>query len=253
MGGKLGKKAARPGAVRFKFTDYVNLNALPRPPQVFGHQGIFGVIPSVGMLGNDKYGDCCEAGAANETILWNAENGRNIAFSDESVLSDYSAITGFNPNDPSTDQGTDMAAIASYRRITGMTDANNNKHKIDAYLALGVGNFLEMVYATYYFNAAGIGFMFPDYAMTQFNSGQPWRLEQGGAIQGGHYVPCVGRDAHNYLICRSWGQDQRMSATFFHALSDEAYAYVSLEALNTAGLSPEGFNRAKLEADLAAL
>ena len=84
---KLGKKPARPGAVKFKLAN------------------------------------CVWAGAAHETMLWNKEAARTITFNDQSVLKDYSAVTGFNPNDPNTDQGTDMQVAASYRRKTGVHDA----------------------------------------------------------------------------------------------------------------------------------
>src|SRR5215468_8854266 len=123
---KLGKKPARPGAVKFKLANYLVKLKLPTPPQVFGHEGLIGA--NWGMLGNDQYGDCVWAGAAHETMLWNKEAARAVSFSDKSVLSDYSAATGFDPNDPSTDQGTDMQAAASYRKKTGIRDAKGKRH-----------------------------------------------------------------------------------------------------------------------------
>ena len=54
---------------------------------------------------------------AHETMLWNKEAARTVTLNNESVLKDYSAVTGFNPNDPNTDQGTDMQVAA--RRNTG--------------------------------------------------------------------------------------------------------------------------------------
>jgi hypothetical protein len=92
---KLGKKPARPGAVKFKLANYLDKAKLPTPPKMFGHQGLIGA--NWEMLGNDHYGDCVWAGAAHETMLWNKEAGRIIAFNDQSVLKDYSAVTGFNP------------------------------------------------------------------------------------------------------------------------------------------------------------
>ena len=58
---KLGKKPARPGAVKFKLANYLVKLKLPTPPQVFGHEGLIGA--NWGMLGNDHYGDCVWAGA----------------------------------------------------------------------------------------------------------------------------------------------------------------------------------------------
>src|SRR5882757_1904530 len=112
---KLGKLPARPNAVTFKLIDYAV--ALLVPPKTFGHQKL---QTTWGMLGNDKYGDCVWAGAAHETMLWNKEASKTVTFTDNEVLSDYSAVTGFNPSDPNSDQGTDMQVAASYRRKTGI-------------------------------------------------------------------------------------------------------------------------------------
>ena len=131
---KLGKKPARPGAVKLKLAKYLVKPKLPTPPKVFGHEALIG--PNWEMLGNDQYGDCVWAGAAHETMLWNKEAARAVTFNNQSVLKDYSAVTGFNPNDPNTDQGTDMQVAASYRRKTGVLDANGKRHKVIAYLAL---------------------------------------------------------------------------------------------------------------------
>jgi hypothetical protein len=135
---KLGKKPARPGAVTFKLTNYLLKSKLPMPPKVFGHEDLIGA--NWEMLGNDHYGDCVWAGAAHETMLWNKEADRTITFSNESVLKDYSAVTGFNKTDPNSDQGIDVEVAASYRRKTGVLDAQGKRHKVIAYLALTTGN-----------------------------------------------------------------------------------------------------------------
>ena len=90
---KLGKKPARPGAVKFKFANFLLKPKLPTPPKVFGHEGLIGANWAV--LGNDHYGDCVWAGAAHETMLWNKEAARTVTFSNDSVLKDYSATCVF--------------------------------------------------------------------------------------------------------------------------------------------------------------
>jgi hypothetical protein len=184
----LGKLPARPGAISFKFSKYFKVAALPTPPAVFGHQAI---VNEWGVLGNDQYGCCVLSGGDHESMLWTAEAGTVAPFNDSCALSDYSAITGFNPADPATDQGTDMQAAASYRRTTGLIDANGVRHKVDAYVAPAVGDVNELMAATYLFGAVGFGFQFPASAMTQFNAGQPWSVVPGSPIEGGHYVPCL--------------------------------------------------------------
>lgn len=244
---KLGKLPARPDAVKFKLTDYLNASALPKPPTRFGHEVI--TLPWQ-MLGNDNYGDCVFAGAAHETMLWNHEAGRDTRFTDASVLSDYSAVTGFNPHDPNSDQGTDMAVAASYRRKTGVVDAAGQRHTVAAYLAIQPGNITQMFQAMYLFGAVGIGIEFPGSAMTQFNQGRPWKVVAGATIEGGHYVPLVAR--RHYIEVVTWGRIQPVTQGFLEKYVDEVLAYVSTEALMN-NKSPEGFDAATLLQDLSLL
>jgi hypothetical protein len=245
----LGKLPARPGAISFKFSKYFKVAALPTPPAVFGHQAL---VSDYGILGNNQYGDCVLAGGDHEEMLWNAEAGVAVAFTDANALSDYTALTGFNPADPATDQGTDMQAAASYRRTTGLIDANGVRHKVDAYVAPAVGDVNELMAATYLFGAVGFGFQFPASAMTQFNAGQPWSVVPGSPIEGGHYCPCVGRAASGNLVVVTWGALQEMTPEFAATFNDESVCYLSLEALKNS-ISPENFDLATLQADLNAL
>jgi hypothetical protein len=247
---KLGKTPARRGAVKFKMMTYLKKPELPTPPQIFGHQKLIGA--SWGMLGNDNYGDCVWAGAAHETMLWNKEAGTSASFNNKGVLSDYSAVTGFKPNDPSTDNGTDMQQAASYRRKTGVLDSKGKRHKVGAYLALPPGDIDQLALAIYLFGATGIGIKFPNSAMDQFNAGKPWDVKAGAKIDGGHYIPGLGRDKNGNIIVVTWGKLQLMTPAFYKKYCDEVVAYVSKEALK-GDTSPEGFKYAQLVSDLNAL
>ena len=86
-----------------------------------------------------------------------------------------------------------MQAAASYRRKTGVIDTKGKRHKIVAYLALTKGNLDQHVSAAYLFGAVGVGIQFPASAMDQFNAGKPWDVVSGAKIEGGHYIPLVGR------------------------------------------------------------
>lgn len=247
---KFGKKPARPGAVKFRLKDYVNIAALPQPPAHFGHEQLIG-SKSWQVLGNDHYGDCVWAGAAHETMMWNLEASHTVTFNEQSVLSDYSAVTGFTPTDPATDQGTDMQTAASYRRKTGVLDASGTRHKVAAYLAITPGDLHEHFVAVYLFGAVGIGIRVPKSAIQQFREGKPWSpSSEPDNIVGGHYVPLVAKRTN--IECVTWGQIQPMTVSFFEKYNDESLAYVSLEML-THNKSPEGFDAEQLEKDLASL
>jgi hypothetical protein len=239
---KLGKTPAREGAVKLKFKEFVTKEAkttFPKVPAKFGHEDLF-LAKAWGMLGNDSYGDCVFAGAAHETMLWNKLAKRDVRFDSKSVLSDYSALTGFNINDPqNTDNGTDMQKAAKYRQDTGIIDADGVRHKVGAYLALDPGNTRELYMAVFMLGAVGIGFEFPSSAMGQFNRGHPWSVTRGASIDGGHYVPAFAKRAN--IVTVTWAQTQGMTVAFLKKYNDESVAYVSEEML-TNGKSVEGFD-----------
>ena len=246
---KLGKLPARPGAISLRMADYVDLSRFPTPPSEFGHDAL--VNGAWGILGNDKHGNCVVAGGAHETMLWNSEAGRQVDFTDGSVLSDYSAVTGFDPARPDTDQGTDMQVAAKYRQDVGLLDAAGKRHKVGAYLSIEAGNVDEHIVAAYLFGAVGVGILFPSTAMAQFEARHPWSVVAGSRVEGGHYVPAVARRGDMFVFV-SWGAEQPATDEFFRTENDESVAYVSEEML-TGGMSPEGFDLEHLNADLAAL
>lgn len=241
---KLGKLPARLGAVSFKLSTYVTL---PKPPKTYGH---FNLVKEWDMLGNDQYGDCVWAGAGHETILWNDEAKKSVTITTDDALSDYSAVTGFKPDDPNSDQGTDMSTAASYRRKTGVK-SENGRHKVGAYLAIKLNDVNELKSAISLFSAVGVGIQFPSSAMTQFNKAKPWTVVSKSPIEGGHYIPAVGYDSR-YVYIVTWGQIQKMSWGFYEKYADEAIAYLSTEML-TGGVSLEGINLSQLTTDLGAL
>lgn len=235
---KLGKRPARKGAISLKFADLVQQTELPKPPRFFGHEALMDC--PWGMLGNDRFGDCVMAGAAHETMMWSREGeAPDALFTEDNVLEDYGAVTGFSPNDPDSDQGTDMQEAASYRRRVGIIDHVGQRHKVAAYLAIDPGDLKAHYQAMWLFGAVGIGFAFPSSAWDQFDASKPWKVVKGSRIEGGHYVPLLFK--RRTMECVTWGRTQGMTVDFFHKYNDESVVYVSEEAL-TSRRSPEGFD-----------
>jgi hypothetical protein len=247
---KLGKKPARAGAIKLKLSRYADATALPPVPATFGHDALIGAADWL-MLANDRYGDCVWAGAAHETMMLAREAGGVVSFTDADVLGDYAAVTGFDPQKPATDQGTDMQAAADYRRKTGILDADGSRHSIAAYLALEPGDLSHLYQATYLFGAVGIGLQLPASALDQTDQNKPWDVVAQSPNDGGHYVPLVGRYADGLHVV-TWGAIQVMTEAFLKTYCDEAIAYVSQDCL-VAQKTPEGFDYAALLRDLAAL
>lgn len=206
-----------------------------------------------GMLGNDLVGDCEWAEAAHCVMALNALVDKTVTFNDKGVLADYSACTGYDPKDPSTDLGTDMHKSLAYRRKKGVVDAHGHRHKIGAYLALEPGNWTQLLEALDVFEVISIGFAFPDYAMSQFNRNKPWSVVSGAPEPNeGHAVNVVGRPKSRSIYVVTWGRLQEMTNAFYAKYCDEAYAFVSTEDLEL-GKSPTGYDLSQLNSILTQL
>lgn len=245
---KLGKLPRRPGAINIDFRDVFDVTKLPSLPTTG-----WGMQPSsknYGMLGNDRWGDCVIAGGMHESIVLNTEAGNPVPrFTMVDAQDEYTAITGFNPNDPSTDQGTDVQAAAAYRQKIGYRDSTGKRHKIVAYLAVNAD---DLPLAAYTLGAAGWGLNVPGSAQDQFTSGQPWTFVPGDPIVGLHYVPLIGRTPGGNDVVITWAQSQEVTKPFYNAYFDEGAGYVSQEFLNNSThLSPEQFDLAALKSFLA--
>jgi hypothetical protein len=203
------------------------------------------------MFGNDEYGDCVCAEAGHTTIQFNKEAKKDIHITTQNVLAMYSAVTGFNPDNPNSDQGTNMADAAKYRQKVGLSDINGDAHKVAAYLALTPGNIEELKQAIYLFSCVGIGWELPQSAQEQFQAGQPWSVVNGSPIEGGHDTGAVGYD-QDYIYIITWGKVQKVEWAFFTKYCDEGIIYFSEEMLKN-GESLDGFYVSQLTKDLGEL
>lgn len=245
---KLGKLPAVKNSVSFRLRDYLALSKLPATPTSAGHLDL---VTEHNMYGNDKYGDCVCAEAGHTTHYWNMEANRKLEISTKNVLAMYTDITGFNPDDPDTDQGTSMPDAAKWRQKVGLIDEKGVRHTIDAYLALTPGNTEELKQAIYLFGGVGIGWELPESAQEQFQEGKPWSVVPGSEIEGGHDTAAVGYDA-DYIYIITWGKIQKVEWAFFARYCDEGIIYFSEENI-LEGRTLEGFNLSQLQADLKEL
>lgn len=246
---KYGKAPATLDDRDIKLRSILSSNQLPVPPTRFGYGTIY---KDWGMLGNDQYGDCVWAGIAHEVMGFTKLAGFPVNFSTNGVLSDYSAVTGFNRNDPNSDQGTNVRDAYKYWHGTGVVDSIGRRHKIGAYVSFTPGDYSELMTACYLFEFVGIGFQVQEAQEEQFNAGQPWDYVPGSPIIGGHYVVPTGRvsPADNGLL--TWGKRQSFTQRFYENLCDEAWVAVTEEELKN-GVNRRGLNLSQLNADLAAL
>lgn len=231
--------------IKLKFSNYAT--ALPQPPSVFGHVGN-NPPPVAGgwqMLGNDTVGDCVVAGAAHGLMVWNMATKKPIPqFNDKDILRQYFQLTG------GMDTGLDPVQFASWWKDTGLADHRGTKHRIRSYTALETTQ--QAIEASYIFGFAGLGLYLPQTAEEQFSNGQVWS-DVGGSPVGGHYVPLVGRNSHGNLVVVTWGGLQAMTPEYLNKWFMGGVAYTSQDYMTAKGISPEGFNFAQLDDDMAAL
>ena len=211
------------------------------------------------MYKNDEAGDCVWA-MIGHTIqaITTYGRGKTITVTDADVIKGYSDVTGYNPNDPSSDQGTVIQDALNYWRKSGV-----GGHKIAAFAQVDHTNPDEVDAALYLFGHIQLGINFPASAMDQFNAGEPWDVVKHTTIEGGHAInlgyvmdeppQVVGRAPNGNLKVVTWGRVQEMTPAFWDKYVEEAWVVFSEEWLSAAGSSPEGLDVAALGEAFTAL
>lgn len=257
---KLGKRPAKKG-YGLRLRDYVPKGVLPPLPMTgFGHQNY---VTDWKMLGNgpdpsnppqipDGVGDCAIAGPFHAEMLWNAVAGKKINVDTNTVIKTYSELTGYVLGDESTDNGSIVDDVSNYWQNTGLTDADGNVHKIDAWAKLTPGNMEELLYAIYLFDVVGIGVNFPAEWMAAMDAGKNWDAIPHPNIEGGHYFIGVGWYL-GFINAITWGQQVLLTPAGYEQFCDEAVVYVSQERLLANGKDLNGFDLDQLLADFRAL
>lgn len=251
---KLGKKPFVPDERDLLFSQFRVAATLPKVPARFGHGTAFSNWQMLGNGPDDTVepgfqgaGDCVFAGAGHETMLWNKLGGKKISILGKNSISDYTAVTGYVIGDDNTDQGTDVRTALKYRVKTGIVDSTGVRHMLGAYVKLDPKNWDQLMEAAYIGAVVGIGFEFPGSAMDQFNSGKDWDVVAGAQIEGGHYVPVVGRTSTLKGGAVTWAKRQGFTQAFYEEYNDETWALISQEELKN-GKNERGFDYAGLSA-----
>jgi hypothetical protein len=242
---RLGKQDPKHDPRTFQLATYLTDELPPAP----SHRSWTAKVQDWGMLGNDQYGDCVFAGALHMVQDWTAYESTEFVPTDQQALDAYSAVTGFDPNDPSTDNGANMLDSLNYWRKTGI-----GEHQIMAFAACEPGNGEHVRDAINLFQAAYVGIGLPITAQRQ----KVWSVPPQGPVGdgakyswGGHCVPIIGYSRRR-LVCVTWGGLKYMTWRFFQTYCDEAYAVLSQDWAAD-GTAPNGFDLAELQKDLASL
>jgi hypothetical protein len=241
---KLGRKAVKTDSRTLALARYLT-PALPAPPSaVDWTKG----ITNWGMMLNDTLGDCTIAGCAHAVQVWTANNGGMVTVPDSTVESYYEKWDGYNPKDPSTDQGGAELDVLNDWRQQGFAG-----NALLAFADPRPANLTEVRQSIALFGGVYIGLSLPLTAQNQ----DVWDVVAGGgadaeaASWGGHCVFVPSYD-QNGFTCITWGQLKTMTVAFWNAYCDEAHALLAMDWLSVKG-APCGFDQAQLQADLKAI
>lgn len=201
------------------------------------------------VLGNDKVGNCAFAAQAHLVQCFAAANGRSAIIGRAAVMSAYSRVTGYDPEDPATDRGTVLLdALGDWRKhgIDG--------HKIAAYVRVEP-NRREIEAAINLCGGIYIGAALPLAAKSQ----TVWDVAPAGGYDrtftpgtwGGHAL-CVVGYSRTGLVGITWGRIKLITWEWVFSYCDEMYATISNDWIAADDPAPNGFELERLRADLAA-
>lgn len=245
---KLGKRAPRIDSRTLKLARYFTPELPLAPPAVDWSAK----VTNLGMMKNDEEGDCAEASPGHMEQCWTAANGSQVIISDADIIGAYSAITGYVPGDPSTDNGSVMLDVMNYWRKTGI-----GGRKIAAFAALDLSNEEHFRQAIWLFGGVNIGAALSISDQNQ----EVWSIAISGDLGdptpgswGGHSYPIVGYDmATGRYKCITWGAPKYLTFDWMRAKVDEAFVALSSDWAAPGVLAPSGFDLVALQADLRAV
>jgi hypothetical protein len=234
---------------------------LPAPPQNCGW--IDRVANNLNILGNDKYGNCVEAAGFHAIQRWTAYASTELVPTTAEALAAYTAVTGFNPNDPSTDNGTDPLQFLKYWKSHGLT-IGGKLHKIAAFAAINPLNRTHIQQSAILLGGVFTGLQLPIAAQTPVAgvNGKPCWAYPGNTTGannipgswGGHMVDLFGYGVdvkgNQGTGIDTWAIQYDMAYDFIGAYSDEMWAIVTEDFIEKDGKSPSGFDLKGLLADL---
>jgi len=211
------------------------------------------------MYMNDKLGDCVIAEMLHSVGVFtgNANGGTPAKFTNSQVESLYSAIGGYVPGDPSTDNGCDEVTAMDYWKSKG---APSGQNQIAGWISVSGSHPERYTAALWLFENLMFGVELPDAWISPFPSASGFHWDVAGSPDpnNGHSFLGVAYDKNEVWI-NTWGMFGSLSEAAIAKYattsgSGELYTVLSEEIIVRASAkAPSGFNFEQLLADLAAL
>lgn len=234
---------------------------LPRKLPVAPTQSYVGKTEPIRMYSNDRYG-CCVFSSQGHQIDVQEKSSRQveIQLTDQDILSAYSAVTGFDPNRPETDNGTYMLDALNYRYRVGLgREADGSTHKIAAFAAIPAGTKFDKnlwKVASWMFGGVWFGAWLPWSAAEQLSQGKRWTVVDGPEGEpgswGGHAMHALGY-SEGSIVLATWGRRVRATWEWVAKYVDEAYVVISEDFFSKSGKTAARFNQEALQKALEEL
>jgi|SRR5579859_3892939 len=230
--------------------------ALPPPPP---SANFYAAVGEWGALGNFSVGDCVEAAIGHATLAATTYAGDEKVPTDADALALYSDITGYDPANPATDQGTIIlgpgGAVNFWAKNGVVFGGVRSFAKGFAQVSIADGPEL-LQQAVHYFGGALLGINLPESIVAGDVIPYAWK-DPSGPIAGGHAVWLCGYETmpngRVWVDAVSWGTHVRLSWRFLEGTFQEAVAVYDPDVLNARGVDAQGFDAAELVAAMAAL
>lgn len=226
----------------------------PPPPQVDWTRGMPG---NLGVMLNDKLGDCTCAAVYHALQLWSFNaSGAMLTEPDADVLELYEKACGYDPKVPGEGPGGIEQQVLTYLYRHGAPMGPDGKaaNRISAFVEVDTRLVDDVKRTIHECGVAYIGFHVPNWLVPD-DAPPPkvWDVRPEPApIVGGHCVLLAGYDDQGARVI-SWGEYFTMTWAFFAQYADEAYAIADKVWVGAKGTTPGGLTLAELEAQMKAL
>jgi hypothetical protein len=250
---KLGRKRPVARSPRMSLGNYLT-RGLPAPPPTCDYTKSASSALSQ-VYCNDTLGDCVIAGMAHVVGVLTGNSGtKPFIYTKNQIIALYSAIGGYVPGDPNTDQGCDEQTALNYWENNGAPKGST--HKIAGWLSVNGADPSEYRAALWLFENLYFGIELPDRWINPMpsSSGFVWDVAGSPDPDNGHCVVGVGYNAKGVTI-DTWGMtglmtDAAIAKYATVAGQGELYTVVSQDGIDKATLkAPNGVDWSQLVAD----
>lgn len=249
---KLGRKRPVSKGPRLHLRNYLLPSLPPAPASVDYSPAASAALAE--MYLNDQLGDCVIAAIGHIEGVMTGNAGAALFYTPEQITALYSAIGGYVPGNPNSDNGCDEVTALNFWQSSGAPIGS--PHKIAGWLAVDPSNRAEYEAALWLFENLFFGVELPDAWVNPEPevSGFIWDVVGPADPQNGHAFAGIAYNAQGVKIS-TWGMEGLITHAAIaeycaNADGGELYVVISQDSINRASQkAPSGMNWSQLVAD----